>query len=53
MEKYKEMYAYLFGEVTKAINILITAQKNCEEMFIKEDAEIIPFQKEKPHKREL
>ncbi len=53
MEKHKEMYHYLFGEVTKAINILITAQKNCEEMFIKEDTEIIPFQKEKPHKREL
>lgn len=51
MEKYKEMYAYLFGEVTKAINILTAAQKNCEEMFIKEDAEIIPFKKEKPHKK--
>ncbi len=49
MDKQKQMYAYLFGEVSKAINILITAQKNCEEMYIKEDGEIIPFQKEKPH----
>lgn len=50
MEKYKEMYAFLFGEVTKAINILTSAQKTCEEIFIKENGEIIPFEKqEKPH----
>lgn len=34
MPDYKEMYTYLFMEVEKAVQILINAQKTCEEKYI-------------------
>ena len=34
MPDYKEMYLTLFRATEKAINCLIEAQKNCEEMYI-------------------
>ena len=34
MDKYKEMYLELFGEVEKAIDILIKAQQKCEEIYV-------------------
>ena len=34
MPDYKELYAYLFMEVEKAVQILIKAQKTCEEKYI-------------------
>lgn len=34
MDKYKEMYLEFFGEVEKAIDILIKAQQRCEEIYI-------------------
>lgn len=34
MPDWKEMYLTLFRETEKAINILIEAQRRCEEMYI-------------------
>lgn len=34
MPNYKEMYLHLFRETEKSINILIEAQRRCEEMFL-------------------
>ena len=34
MEKYKEMYRELFIATTKAIDILVEAQKKCEDLYI-------------------
>lgn len=34
MPDYKEMYLRLMRETEKAINILIEAQKACEELYI-------------------
>lgn len=34
MPNYKEMYYQLFRETEKAINILIAAQRECEEQYI-------------------
>jgi len=41
MASFQEMYHRLFNAATDAINILQTAQKEAEEMFVeKEDAKI-------------
>lgn len=34
MEDYKKLYFELFGKVEDAIQLLIEAQKNCEEKYI-------------------
>ncbi len=34
MENYKEMYRELFIATTKAIDILVEAQKKCEDLYI-------------------
>jgi len=34
MPDWKEMYLHLFRETEKAINILVEAQQQCEEMYI-------------------
>lgn len=34
MPDYKEMYLKLFRAAEEAINILIAAQRDCEEMYI-------------------
>ena len=34
MPDYKEMYLHLFRETERALNILIDAQRQCEEMYI-------------------
>ena len=40
MENYKEMYLKLFRATEAAINCLIDAQRECEELYISaEDAE--------------
>ena len=36
MENHAKMYAHLFGEITKAIEILQAAQQETEEMYISE-----------------
>jgi len=36
MPDYKEMYLTLFRAVEDAVNILIEAQQECEEMYISE-----------------
>ena len=45
---YKEMYLDLFRATEKAINILIEAQRECEEKYISEDniVEFIPKETE-------
>lgn len=37
------MYLELFRATEKAVNILIDAQQRCEEMYMNEDSQIIPF----------
>ena len=34
MPDYKEMYYTLFRASEKAVNILLEAQRNCEEMYL-------------------
>lgn len=34
MADYKEMYLHLMRDTEKAIQILIEAQRNCEEMYL-------------------
>lgn len=45
MENYKKMYRELFIATTKAIEILIEAQKKCEAIYIEDDRDekIIAF----------
>ncbi len=37
MPDYKKMYFEMVRETEKAINILIAAQKRCEEMYIEDE----------------
>lgn len=37
MPDYKEMYLKLFRASEKAANVLIAAQRECEEMYISEE----------------
>jgi hypothetical protein len=39
MPDYKEMYLTMMRETEKAINILIEAQRKCEEMYLRETDE--------------
>lgn len=39
MSDYKEMYLKLFRANEKAVNLLIAAQRECEEMYISETDE--------------
>ena len=39
MSNYKEMYHIMFNATEQAINLLIYAQRKCEELYIGEDAE--------------
>ena len=39
MPDYKEMYLKLFRATERAMNILIAAQRECEEMFISSPGE--------------
>ena len=41
MPDYKEMYLKLFRAAEEAINILIAAQKECEEMYISDRKPVI------------
>ena len=41
MADHAKMYAYLFGEVTKIIELLQTAQQETEEMYISYGLEAI------------
>ena len=37
MPDYKEMYLHLMRETEKAIRILVKAQQDCEELYLRED----------------
>ena len=41
MPDYKEMYLKMFRATEAAVNILITAQRDCEEMYIREQEPVI------------
>ena len=41
MPDYKEMYLKLFRAAEEAINILIAAQRDCEEMYISDQEPVI------------
>lgn len=43
MPNYKEMYAKLFRASEQAINILITAQRECEELYIQAEEAPLEF----------
>lgn len=45
MPDYKEMYLTLFRATEDAINRLIAAQRECEELYLSSDhnLEVIPF----------
>lgn len=49
MPDYKEMYLEMVRETEKAINILIAAQRRCEEMYIsapEADVTVLPSRAE-------
>ena len=37
MENYKELYLKLFGATEDAINLLIAAQRECEELYLADE----------------
>ena len=37
MPDYQEMYLHLMRETEKAIRILVKAQQDCEELYLRED----------------
>ena len=41
MPDYKEMYLKLFRAAEEAIDILIAAQRDCEEMYIRDQEPVI------------
>lgn len=50
MPDYKEMYLKMFRASEKAVNILITAQQECEELYISQpepELKIVPLSSEK------
>lgn len=52
MADYKEMYLHLMRETEKAVQILIQAQRDCEELYLQEEAPalwILPKDPEIPH----
>ena len=38
MPDYQEMYLHLMRETEKAIRILVKAQQDCEELYLREDS---------------
>lgn len=53
MPDYKEMYFKLFRASEEAVNLLIAAQQECEEMYISaEEPEITMLPAEKNQERE-
>ena len=48
MPNYKDMYFTLMRETSKALDLLIDAQKACEELYINsDDAELVLLPKSK------
>lgn len=50
MPDYKEMYIKMFRASEEAVNILITAQQECEEMYIRQpesELKVVPLSPEK------
>ncbi len=46
MNEYKEMYLTLFRATERAINILISAQRECEELYLsmpEPDLKVLPM----------
>ncbi len=41
MPDYKEMYLKMFRAAEEAINILIAAQRDCEEMYISDPEPVV------------
>ena len=41
MPDYKEMYLKMFRAAEEAINILIAAQRDCEEMYIRDPQPVV------------
>ena len=41
MPDYKEMYLKMFRAAEEAINILIAAQRDCEEMYIRDQEPVV------------
>lgn len=41
MPDYKEMYLKMFRAVEEAIDILIAAQRDCEEMYIRDQEPVV------------
>lgn len=41
MPDYKEMYLKMFRAAEEAVNILIAAQRDCEEMYIRDPQPIV------------
>jgi len=39
MPDYREMYLHLMRETEKALRILVQAQQDCEEMYLREEQE--------------
>ena len=51
MPDYKEMYLKLFRATEKAINELINAQQECEELYLnaeEPELKVLPFVQEEP-----
>lgn len=47
MVDYKEMYKKMFQAAEQSVNILIAAQRECEEMYISApESKLIPLSKE-------
>lgn len=49
MPDYKEMYLMMFRASEEAVNILITAQQECEEMYISQpepELKVLPLSSE-------
>ncbi len=41
MPDYKEMYLHLMRETEEAIRILVKAQQDCEELYIRDDGPVL------------
>ncbi len=50
MPDYKKMYLTMFRASEEAVNLLIEAQRECEEMYVSApETEIVALEAEKPH----
>lgn len=41
MPDYKKMYLHLMRETEKAIGILVKAQQDCEELYLRDDGPVL------------